>query len=163
MIDNMDSIRCSTVQVTASDICEIDNDKIIIAVPKNEATKIILAHGYQANRPLIQIAIAAVLLSLGYFAGIHPITNYIINLIGNPEAAIRPTVYTIFMALIWTPIGIYLVIDALKQRYYLLVETDTNKQKIVFQDKISKNEVYNFVNSIRDQFRYSIRSELHIT
>lgn len=148
---------------SANEISEIDNDKVILSIPKEKIKNIILTHGCSVNRPFIQLVIAVVLLALGYFAGILPIKNYINQLINNPDIDRRPTFYTLFMALIWTPLGIYLVADVFKRRYYLLIETATGRQKIVFKDNLSKEKLFNFINNIRDKYRYSIRSDLNMS
>lgn len=157
----MDTLECSSVCVTATEITEKDNEKVLISIPKEQIERITLKHGLKANRPFIEMCIGIGLIALGYFTGILPIKSFLIKIINEPEVNIRPTLYTIFMALIWTPLGVYLTIDALKRRYYLLIETVSGKKKAVFKDDLTKSEVITFINNIRDKYRYNIKSDLY--
>lgn len=149
----MNSIQCSTVRITAQEISELDRKQEILKIDRSAAEQIFLKHGIIGERIIIQVICGLVLLSIGIFFGLSPILGMISK--GDYPStvvALRPFAHASPLILI----GAYLIFAIFKRRYFLLVEADGKSRKVVFQDKISDQEIDKFIYTANNNYGYNI-------
>jgi hypothetical protein len=151
------SIRCSSVQVSADEIAEFDRKTKVRRIQKSDIIQITLKYGTAGEHFIGTIAAGLALGGLGVVLGIMPLVRIVLR--GDyPQDSgytLQGEAYAVPMVLI----GLFLIRDLFKRRYYFRVKDHDRYYKVVFQDKISAAEVNDFVKRAESDLGYRIIRE----
>jgi hypothetical protein len=152
------SIRCSSVRISEDEIAEFERKTKLSWIQKGDIIEITLKHGTTGQHYIGTIMAGLVLVGLGIVLGIMPLVRIVLRNEYPEEVGytLQGEAYAVPMVLI----GLYIIKDLFKQRYYLLVRTHDREHKILFQDKISAAELHGFIRRAQSDFGYNIVTEL---
>lgn len=126
------------VAISEKGLGEIDGKRYLVHIPQSEITFAEVKYGSPAERPTMQLVAGAILAPLCFF-GI-----YIILM--NGLTMIR---WSLGM-LLFGGVGIWLIIEVLKKRHYLEVQTSKGNRKLVFKGKVENDKLDQFLQQLTD-------------
>ena len=116
--------------------------------------------GIKSERPIADIVIGAVLILIGVYIFLPMLPGLWSPTFLEPQNNLHSRyapIHFVVMGLVPIPIGIYLVINALQKRYFLLIDTTKGiKRKIVFNGDISSSEIRSFIEQAQAKYGYHI-------
>ncbi len=156
----MDEIKLSTVKISQKGISEINGNKDSVFVPREHIHFINLLYGCGAQRPIMQTVLGTALTLIPLYFFLPPLLE-IINFQDNAGSQSGGNAFKfIVLPLMFAPFGIFFLMEVFVKTFYLIIKTETENKKIVFQDKVSQPELYQFIEQANNDFGYSITSEL---
>ncbi len=154
-------MRCSTVQISASGIKQMEGDSILVDVPIEEIRKVKLCHDSKSRHPFIRFLSGFVLVVTGF---ILIIAAFIMAEGGVYIVKMRSLTLKIPLApiLIWLMVGIgmWLLIGVFRGRYNLLINTQCGIRKIFFGESADIKEIIRFVKKANQELGYDIDMSL---
>ena len=124
------------IYISNNELGRMDDERVVEKYNKEEIIEIKVKYGFQAEKPLVELVLGALMLCVGYF----PI-KYIINWI--KEGGVLWDIQ-VFIILLF-PLGAWLVYDALKKSNYILVSTKNIRRKIPLK-KIENDDLQQIQN-----------------
>lgn len=121
-----------------------------MSVPRERILEVTLVYGTGAQRPIVQAAVSLIIVILGIFLGVLPLYHVLSKGMSNYNLK------GFAFALLLVPIGIWLLIEVLQRKYYLLVKTDKRAQKVVFKSSTKASEISEFIKKAQEDFGYNI-------
>ncbi len=148
---------CSSVNISASGISQLNGDRIIAAVPREGIQRIILGHDSLARHPFFRFLVGFVLVASGIILAIGAFLLdlggvYLVRMeqytFGVPVA---PLVIVLF---IW--VGGWLVIGVLRGRFNLLIHTPMGTRKIFFEAAADIRDIRRFLERAQRELGYEV-------
>ncbi len=136
--------ECSGIRVSSSTIQTVRRNKITFSLARSDINHLELRRGFTAERPVIQIIFALVLL-LFCLLPIRTIIAWIIY---------GGTLYDVILIMLFLlPLGIWLLVNALHRGLYILAQLGTTKvNKLAFKGRPSADELQKFAGEISSRY-----------
>lgn len=154
---NNNSLRCSKVTISATTISELDGDRVVISIPREQIRQIKLRYDTDVRKPFCQYFLGFSLLSLGliglvvtFFASTGG-ASLILNDSGNFVLPLVPIALWLMVG-----IGAWLLIGIFRARYHLWIDTENGTHKIFFDKTVDIQEIRQFIRQAHLNFGYSI-------
>jgi len=152
-----DSIRCSTVEISGTNITELQCNKIFVTIPREQIRQIKLCYDTCAKYPFCQYFLGFTLFSLGLIGLIVVLYASLGggSLVQSKSGAF---VLPLIPAALWLMVGIglWLLSGIFRARYLFLIDTEKGIQKIFFEKSADINEVQQFIRRAQLNFGYAI-------
>ena len=146
-------IKCSTVGISEDSVSEYDRNVKILSVPIKNIHLISLEQGSPVERPIVQIFIGIMLLAMGIGLGVWPLLDiFSKNDLPSNSYSLWPFAFAVPLALI----GFWFLMRFFQKRYFLLIETEKELRKLVFDTNVSDHEVRLFVDKANSLFGLNI-------
>lgn len=140
-------LKCHNIFVSPRELAEGDGKRAVLFVPAAEVDRIVLKFGNAEYRPMVSLLIGGALALLG--------------LAGLVELIIAPRGWRYELGMIFFGlIGGSLVFDATKRRYFLEIHKAKGVCRLVFTRQASRQEVQDFCEKIRGEYKYNINEGL---
>ena len=150
-------MKCSTVQISGSGISQIDGDRIVATVPKEEVRRIKLSYDPESRHPFLRFFAGFGLFVAGL---IMIIVNFIIVEVGIFQVRIASHTFSIPLATIcsWLGVsaGLWFLIGVFRGRYNLLIDTGQGIRKIFFAASTNIREIQRFIGRANQELGYDI-------
>ncbi len=150
-------MKCSTVQISASCISQLDDSRIAVTVPKEDIRRIKLAYDPESRHPFLRFLAGFGLVVAGL---IMIIADYIIVEVGIFRIHIASHTFSIPVATIslWLGVGagLWILIGVFRGRYNLLINTGQGFRKIFFAASTDIREIQRFVGRANRELGYDI-------
>jgi hypothetical protein len=158
----MESMTLSSIQFSSDSVSELDRKKKSISIARQDIKDISLKYGFIAERPMTQAVVSIGLIMLGLYLGFYPlywmfVNNDLPSIHDDPPAPTRLKIFAYALPLIF--IGAYLLQRLFIKRFYLLVHTNNDKRKLVFNDKHDLEEIQTFIMNCNSSLGYVVRTE----
>jgi len=148
---------CSTVQILGSGISQVENNKIISTIPKEEIQLIKLSHDSRSRHPFLRFLTGFVLMVTGL---ILLVAEFIIAEGGIVSLQMKSFSFGIPIVpiVLWAMVGmgVWLLIGVFQGRYNFLIKTDHGIRKIFFEESADIREIRDLVTRAKDEFGYDI-------
>ncbi len=155
-------MRCSTVQISASCISQLEESRIAVTVPKEDIRRIKLAYDSQARHPFLQFLVGFGLVAAGL---VLLIAAFMMMEVGALFFHIASHIFGIPVVPIglWLMVGagLWLLIGVFRGRYNLLINTERGIRKIFFGESTDIRDILRFVGRANQELGYDI--DLSIT
>ena len=163
----IDAIKLSSIEISRENISELDGKKVITSIPKNDILTIVLKYGNISERIVLQLIFSIFTILFGLYIGFMPTIKLIYDIYSNAGVDIGHTyphqeLMIILFPIFFIPSGIYFFIVTLRRRYYLLITTQIDKRKFVFNDMVTFHELSLFICTAKEKYGYAIESDLKI-
>jgi hypothetical protein len=154
---DINSIRCSKVEISGTKISELDGDRIVITIPREQIRQIKLSYDTNAKNPFCQYFLGFTLLSLGL---IGFVVTFFASLggISLTRARSEDFVVPLIPVTLWLMIGVgfWLLMGIFRARYHLWIDTEGGIRKIFFEKAVDIQEIQQFIKKAHLNFGYSI-------
>lgn len=160
---NNQSLRLSSVEISADTIKEIDGNQLMLSLSREQISSMTLQRGIKSERPIVDVVIGLVFISLGIYIFLPMLLYWLSFLRQDSSMTPRdsPSRF-IAMGLVTIPIGIYIISTAFQKRYFLLIGTTNGaERKIVFDSDLSYSEIRSFTAQAQTAFGYHISATTH--
>ena len=145
--ENKETVKCDNIVVSPRGIAESSGKKVVIFVPWADIERITLNYGKSDQRPIVSISLGVV------FA--------IVGVVGLIEFALAPGGYRYELAMIaFGLIGASFINDALKQRYFLEVNSKKGARRLILTKHAEQIAVQEFCNKVRTIYKYEIADQV---
>jgi hypothetical protein len=155
-------MRCSTVQISASDISQLEECRIAVTVPREDIRRIKLSYDSKARHPFLQFLVGFGMIVAGL---VLLIAAFIMVEVGAfffhiASHTFRIPVVPIALWLM-TGAGLWLLIGVFQGRYNLLINTNRGIRKIFFAESTDIRDILRFIGRANQELGYDI--DLSIT
>ncbi|MDA8103956.1 MAG: hypothetical protein M0Z71_01120 [Nitrospiraceae bacterium] len=151
------SIRCPTLEISGTAIRELDGDKTVFTVPREQIRHISLFYDTGVKNPFCHYFLGFVLFLIGLIgliavllasAGGHPLIQ--------PETGVSEL--TPLLLGLWSVIGIglWLLMSIFRARYQLLIDTASGVRKVPFPKSMDLQQIRQFIRRAHMFFGYEI-------
>jgi hypothetical protein len=150
-------IRCSKVGISGTEISELNGEKIVAAIPREQIRQIKLCYESGARYPFSQYFLGYVLLifgAIGLLVDFLAATGGRIHVpVGSGEIVlpVLPIVHWLMIG-----VGFWLLGRVFRPRYHLSVETEKGTRKIFFEKRVKAEEIQQFIRQAELHFGYTI-------
>jgi hypothetical protein len=148
---------CSTVQILGTGISQIENNRVVNMVPKEEILYIKLSHDSRSHRPFLRFLAGFVLMATGM---ILLLAEFIIAEGRIISLQLKSFTFGLpfIPILLWSMVGVgaWLLIGVFRGRYNFLIETKKGIQKIFFDESTDIREIRDFIIRAKDELGYDI-------
>jgi hypothetical protein len=156
----MERMTLSSIQFSSDSVSELDQKKKSISIAKQDIKSISLKYGFIAERPIAQAIVSIGLIMLGLYLGFYPlywtfVNNDLPSIHDDPPAPTRLKIFAYALPLIF--IGAYLLQRLFIKRFYLLVHTENDMRKLVFNDKHNSEEIQAFIMNCNSSLGYGVK------
>jgi len=150
-------MRCSTVQISASDISQLEEGRIAVTVPREDIQRIALAYDSKARHPFLQFLVGFGLVITGL---VLLIAAFIMVEVGAFFFQIASHTFSIPVVPIglWLMVGagLWLLIGVFRGRYNLLIDTERGCRKIFFGESTDIRDILRFIGRANQELGYDI-------
>ncbi|MDA8162479.1 MAG: hypothetical protein M0022_06185 [Desulfobacteraceae bacterium] len=161
MKNDSDHIICSRIEISGAMIREIDGEKTVIAIPREQVRTIKLDYDTRVGNPFFQFCSGFILIMMG---GI----GLTVALLASPGGAlpviIEPDRVTLQLIpiILWLMfgIGIWCLLKIFGASYYLLIETESGAKKIFFEKSMELQDIKQFIRKVHWSFGYEIDTSI---
>lgn len=151
------SIRCSNVEISGSEISALNGKRVIIAVPRGQVRHIKLSYDSDAKYPFCQYFLGFTLLSLGL---IGLVVTFFASSRWGPliQTESGNFVLPLIPIILWimAGVGFWLLVGILRARYHLRIDTENRIYKIFFDKEVDIEEIQQFIRQAHMNFGYTI-------
>lgn len=140
------TVRFHNVEFSIQGISLLDQQSKIVSVTKKDIRTITLKHGFQSERPLVEVVFGIALVFIGFYF----IVNFILQILFNRIAYID-----MVLSVLLLPVGIWFMVDGYKKRLYFEVTLDNDKRKFPLGKNPNKRELQKFI-KMASQLGYPI-------
>jgi hypothetical protein len=140
-------LKYCNIVVSQRGLAEADGKKAVLFVPAAEVDRIILKFGKAEHRPFVSLLIGMVFTLVGVFGLIELIIA---------TRSWRFDIGLMFLGVI----GLSLIFDSIKQRYFFEVHKSKGLCRLVFSKSASLAEIQNYCAKIKEAYCYKITEEL---
>jgi hypothetical protein len=160
-------MTCSTVNISASGISQLEGDAVVASVPKEEIRRILLAHDSRSRHPFFRFFAGFILIATGL---IFLIAAFLIAEGGVYILQVQSLVFGVplLTLVLWAMVGagLWLIIGVFRGRYNLLIDTRGGNRKIFFSESADIREIRDFVARAIQELGYdidvSIMNSMHL-
>jgi len=154
---NNNSLRCSKVEITGTNISELAGDRLVVTIPRKQILRIKLCYDTDSKYPFCQYFLGFTLLSLGL---IGLVVTFFASIRGGPliQAESGNFVLPLVPITLWLMVGagFWLLLGIFRAKYHLWIETETGLYKIFFDKKADIKEIQQFIRQAQLHFGYAI-------
>ncbi len=154
---NNNSLRCPKIEITGTNISELDGERPVLTIPRGQIRQIKLCYDTRAKNPFCQYFLGFTLLSLGLLG---LMVTFFAGLSGGLDVQAEPGsfVIPIVPAALWlmTGVGFWLLMGIFKARYYLMIDREEGMQKFFFDRTADIGEIQTFIRKAKLKFGYTI-------
>lgn len=152
-----DYIKCENVLISDAEIVELDNDKPFATIQRTQIENIVLRYGTSANRPFAQAITSIITIGLG-FIFLIPFLRWLIEGASTTLNGRGPAMFAsaAFVSII---LGLWLISEVLRKKYYLYINTRDGFQKISFATRTDISKINQFIRDA-EQLGYYIKKDL---
>lgn len=144
-----ESLEHGGIRFSTDLLAEVDRGHPVIRIPREDVRRIALRWGFQAPRPIVQAILGIGLL----LAGVYILVKIILELMAHGgEVSGRLLIALVIVGLL----GGWLFFEAFKRGYYLEVRTEKRAEKLRFNRRLSREEIEEFIASVRSQMGWII-------
>jgi hypothetical protein len=143
----------ASVRIGEDGLAEMDGQRRLLFIPKNEVHGLELVHASGAERPILTVLVGVVVLLVALFPFVF--LFFVFMLGGHMEVHL-------FWLSAFGILGVWLLNFAIRSRYVLLVHTPAGRRKLVFHQSAAGGDVVRFVTEVALQFQYvcSVREDI---
>lgn len=139
-------VRFHNIAFDSQGITLLSGQSKLLFIAKNDIRKITLKHGFQSERPIIQVLFGIVLVGLG----IYLLVDFILL------AAVQRTIYDVgCLSPLLLPVGGWFVLDGIRKRLYFEVSLENDTRKFPLGKNPDKGELQKFI-KIASQLGYPV-------
>ncbi len=150
-------LRLSSVEISDNQVAETDGNRLIVSFPREQIVSMSLQRGIKSERPIIDIGIGATFFLIGFYIFLPILSDLLTAIVSGPVVSRYGARRFVAMGLVFIPLGIYLIFDALRKRHFLLIAMiHGKKRKILFNTDISYTELRSFINEAQTRYGYHI-------
>jgi hypothetical protein len=150
-------MTCSTVNIAASGISQLEGGAVVASVPKEEIRKISLSHDSRSRHPFLRFFAGFILIATGL---IFLIAAFLIAEGGVYILQVQSLVFGVPLLplVLWAMVGtgLWLIIGVFRGRYNLLIETAGGNRKVFFSESSDIREIRDFVARAVQELGYDI-------
>lgn len=150
-------MRCSTVQISASGICQLEGSRVVTTVPKEDIRRIKLSYDSQARHPFLQFLAGFGLIVTGL---VLLIAAFIMAEVGAYFFHLASHTFSIPVVPIglWLMVGagLWLLIGVFRGRYNLLISTAQGNRKSFFGAGTDIKDILHFIERANRELGYDI-------
>ncbi len=142
--------------MSSDSIAELDGKRTSVSIARQDVREISLKFGFTAERPISQLVVGGILILLGLYLGVYPLNDMIVR--GDYPwgwGSLKMFAYAVPLILL----GGHYLNKLFAKRFYLLVRTDNDKRKLVFNDKLTEGEVVAFIMNCNSSLGYGVKVE----
>ncbi len=157
METSLTAIKCTTVEISDSMLCEVDDGKTISSIPREQVQAIKLVCDTGAKHPFMQFFVGFSALAVSIFGlfisllvrwrGLLPVTVH------PGQVSLHPVTIALYVLL---GAGLWCLLGVLRVRYYLEVRTGTRLMRLFFERSASAGDIRQFIRSVTWRFGYEI-------
>jgi hypothetical protein len=148
---------CSTVHIAASGISQEEGGRMVVAVPKEDIREVRLDHDSRSRHPFLQFFAGFILIATG---SVFLIAAFLIAEGGIYRVQIQSLTFGVPLVPLglWLMVGIglWLVIGVFRGRYTLLIDTESGKRKIYFEESAKITDILPFIKRANQELGYQI-------
>jgi hypothetical protein len=147
---NTNAIKTKTVYITNELVAGIQDGRQYSKVDRSDIISIRTKRGTVSKHPILQIVISIGMIIFGF-----------IPILGICSVLFRGDMFstTQFAAALSTPIGAFLLHDAISKKFYFEIAHNIGREKIVLGN-LSREEISSIEASAHEKFGYNIISEI---
>lgn len=145
MTNQPDYAECASVRLGVDGASEMDGNRRLVHVPRAEIVSLELVHGSAAERPLVSLILAAILLAISL---IGP-AMLLGALLGRGTVEIKFVTSIAFIV----P-AIWLFDLAIRRRWFLKVHMNKGSRKLIFAKANDEVALQQFVLAAKERFGY---------
>jgi len=131
------------IQLTPEAMHELQDNRPILTLRRADIRSLHLRHGFLARHPILQMIFAGALI----IATLYPLAAAVNLLRGGLIHAL------LWLPLVFTFLGIYLLYDALRQGHFIEVTTTAGTRKLSLGKSLSPNEASKLSSHLADYLR----------
>ena len=137
------------IRFSETELAEVDQGRPVLRVRRERIQHIQLRWGSRAARPLVQVLLGTVFLATGCVIQGLMLWEWLRN---GGVIHVEVVVGLAILALM----GGWLLFDALKKGYFLEVSTDSRKEKLRFDRRLSLQKIESLLAEARQRFGYTV-------
>jgi hypothetical protein len=141
--DAADAIVYCGVECSGEWLREMDSDSSSLRIKRNEVKSVNWRYGLLAPSPILQIVFGVTLAAIGWF----PVGMFVKWIRGGGAFPVA-LVYLIPIP----AIGLWMALSAFRRGYFLEVDLDSGRKRLVFKGRTEVKEVQGFVEAIRERW-----------
>lgn len=153
-VQGSESLEKGGIRFSEKLLAELDRGRPVVRITRGDVRHIALRWGFQAPRPFVQTVLGAGLL----LGGVFILVKIILELRAHGgEISGRLLIGLVIVGLF----GGWLLFEAFKRGYYLEVRTEKRAEKLRFSRQLSREEIEEFIASVRSQMGWIIDTPSH--
>ncbi|HSY58656.1 MAG TPA: hypothetical protein VK795_03800 [Terriglobales bacterium] len=141
------TIEYCGVRMTGDRIMEVEHGSVVNTAMRDGIGRILLRHGFQAQRPLVQVAVGGVVFAFGAFFVLK-----LIEIVAHGGPVIKYE--GMFAGCVF--LGGWLIWNGVQKGYYLEVTRGTSRAKFAFRGEAEAEGLEQFISRAANQFGYSV-------
>jgi len=152
---------CAAVKITESGICQVEGDKVVATVPKEEIRRVRLSHDSQSRHPFLRFFTGFALVTTGLILLIAAfiIAEGGVYLLQMQSYTLRIPISPIVLWLM-VGVGLWLLVGVFRGRYNLLLDTEKGTRKIFFTASADIREIRCFIERANGELGYDIDTSI---
>lgn len=144
------AVRFHDIQFDQEGISLLSGQSKLLFIAKKDIQKISLKHGFQSERPSVQILFGIVLVGLG----IYLLVDFLLL------AVVRRTIYDVgCLSPLLLPVGIWFIADGFRKRFYFEASLENDARKFPLGKNPDQGELQKFI-KIASQLGYPIDAKI---
>jgi hypothetical protein len=148
MLDSSTHIELGPVRIGADFLAEMDGDRPLLRIPRDQVAALEARYGSAAERPLVSIVLGAILMGVAILGPLIIVLAVVRGTEIKINVAIAATIALVIPA-------VWLFDLALRNRWCLLVYTKSGKRKLAFARSQDAVTVEQFLATARSRFGYA--------
>jgi len=137
------------VRFSDKEIAELDRDRPVLRIPRDQIREIRLERGFQAARPLVQVVLGGSILAACLWFGGTMLVDWL-----RYGGVLQGDIFVALAVMV--PLGGWLALHGLRRGLYLAVQTDSRVEKLQLHRSLSREEVETFLSEVRRTLGYPI-------
>ncbi len=150
-------MRCATVQILSSGISQLEGQRTVVTVPREEIRQITLSHEPRSQRPFLRFFAGFMLVVIGL---IFIIAAFMMAEGGVFLLQMKSVTFGIPLVPIglWSMVGagLWLVMGVFRGKYIFSIQTDGGTRKIFFEERTDIRDIRSFIERAKHEFGYDI-------
>lgn len=142
-------VRYLSIQVTRDGISELDGNRQVIFIPREQILRLEIKVGTGTQRPFLQLAVAVILILVAAGFAIH-VWSWWVSAAWTIDTATIAAPPLLLLTSAW------LIYDALKKRSILEIRTAKGNRKLLFGGSPEAAKLAAFVAQVSKNFPYTI-------
>jgi hypothetical protein len=145
MADDADFLQLECVRISAAGAAEMDGNRPLLSVHREEIVRLEVRHGSAAERPLIAALLGVILIGIA-------VVPIVLLLIAWTQRQHYPA--QLLTAAVFAIPGWWLIDLSIRSRFFLAVTTRHETRKIVFHKTRDRRAIEDFVSAAKSRFHY---------
>jgi hypothetical protein len=141
-------IEVGGIRFEETKISNVQDNRVFASIDRSDITSLDFRWGILSQRPFLQISFGALLSLFGL-----SVVRFIFTWLTQGGIAFD---YQIMLILV-LPMGIWLIMDALKRGYFLSIQLRSGKDKMTFEKQQDQDSLEQLSRQLRSKLNYEIR------